>query len=440
MAESVHPLVHKLIAEPLFINRGTESLFEASIGHLSNHPHADKMFDQMAHNDNDGFWPDASDSNDWRTYLRPYNVVDGILRIPVQGILLNKFPYQVGTWATGYEYIRRALQRGLEDTGVKRIVFVIDSPGGIAAGVFDLTDEIYAAREVKPIHAIVADYAYSAAYSIASAAHDITVTRSSGVGSIGVVSVHVEVSERLKQQGIVYTYVFKGKFKKDGNPHEPLSEQALSGIEKRITKLYEVFTSTVARNRGMKKKAVKATQAQVYDAEEGIEIGLSDKTGNLEDELKSLGALSAETGEDQMAKTDNTDTVTTDAHNTAVADATAKGLTDGATAERTRINDIMGSDAAKTRPLAAKQVAMGSNMSTKEAQTFLSGMPEEPTASAPAAEEPAKKEAPKAETNHFEDAMNKETPEVGAGDDKGDKATAADETNTLLSDYKGLTT
>jgi ClpP class serine protease len=43
------------------------------------------------------------------------------------------------------------------------------------AGCFDLVDEIYNARGKKPIHAILTENAYSAAYAIASAADRISV-------------------------------------------------------------------------------------------------------------------------------------------------------------------------------------------------------------------------------------------------------------------------
>jgi hypothetical protein len=44
---------------------------------------------------------------------RPYVVRDGVLRIPVKGVLLHDFPFAFGSWATGYTYIARALDRGL---------------------------------------------------------------------------------------------------------------------------------------------------------------------------------------------------------------------------------------------------------------------------------------------------------------------------------------
>lgn len=161
----------------------------------------------------DDFWfaPD-----DYRSTYRPYRVKNGILRIPVRGVLLNKFPWQLGGWATGYEYITQAVKRGLDDSDVKGIALEIDSGGGLVAGNFELVDFLHASRGKKPIKAFASDSAYSAAYSIASAADDISVTRSGGVGSIGVVATHVEFSEALKMDGVKVTFIFAGKHKVDG--------------------------------------------------------------------------------------------------------------------------------------------------------------------------------------------------------------------------------
>ena len=61
------------------------------------------------------FWFAADDP---RARYRPYNVSAGILRIPVKGALLNDFPYSLGSYATGYEYVAAAMARGLADTEV----------------------------------------------------------------------------------------------------------------------------------------------------------------------------------------------------------------------------------------------------------------------------------------------------------------------------------
>jgi ClpP class serine protease len=53
----------------------------------------------------------------------------------------------------------------------------------------------------KPIWAIAADSAFSAAYAIASSANRVVVTSTAGVGSIGVIAMHIDQSARDAQQG-----------------------------------------------------------------------------------------------------------------------------------------------------------------------------------------------------------------------------------------------
>jgi hypothetical protein len=71
------------------------------------------------------FWPDDPDS--YLAMIRPYQVNDdGILTIPVQGVLLSNFPYSF-QWATGYDYILQAMIRGMADYAVRGIALAVNS-------------------------------------------------------------------------------------------------------------------------------------------------------------------------------------------------------------------------------------------------------------------------------------------------------------------------
>jgi signal peptide peptidase SppA len=449
MPLNTQPLLEALTQNPLLIASGSEGLFQSSVTHLVNSEHASKMLDYatMASNDNDDedFWPTTD--GDWRAYYRPYNVKDGTLQIPVMGVLLNRFPFQFGRWATGYKYIEMALKRGLADGNVKRIAFIIDSPGGEVAGCFECGDKIFEARSKKPMRAFSADHAYSAAYLIYSSVGkgNGTVTRSGGVGSIGVVTAHVEYSEALKQMGIKVTFIFAGKHKVDGNSYEKLPEAVKSRIEKRINKIYGVFTSTVARNRDMDDEEVKATEALTYDAQDGIDIGLADRLGSLEDEM-AIFNTEANTEDSEMANDNKVETVTKAEHDSALASATAAGIKTGAEQATSRIKGILACENAKTRPKAALSFALNTDMSVDAANAVLADLGEETTTTAKVEEKPnatdQQGDKNKAKTTPFEDAMNKQDqPNVGAsatdagGDDKSDDALAS----SILSDYAGAT-
>lgn len=116
-----------------------------------------------------------------------------------------------------YDGIRACFLQALNDSEVKAICLDIDSPGGEVAGCFDLVDEIYAARGSKPVWAILSESAYSAAYALASAADKIILPRTGGVGSVGVIVMHVDWSQKIKNDGLQVTIITYGDRKAESN-------------------------------------------------------------------------------------------------------------------------------------------------------------------------------------------------------------------------------
>ncbi|WP_264688727.1 S49 family peptidase [Wolbachia endosymbiont (group B) of Catoptria pinella] len=197
--------------------------------------------------------------------------------IPIHGILTKKpgaFDEMLGM--TSYEQIEVQVKQALEDSSIETILLDIDSPGGEVNGIFDLADFIYSARAKKRIVALANDDAYSAAYAIASSAEKIFLTRTSGVGSIGVIASHIDQSGFDEKCGIKYTTIFTGKRKNDLNPHEPISSESLKSLEEEVNRLYEILTELIARNRGLSVQAIKNTEAGLYFGKNAIEVGLAD--------------------------------------------------------------------------------------------------------------------------------------------------------------------
>ncbi|MFP3015466.1 MAG: S49 family peptidase [Wolbachia sp.] len=197
--------------------------------------------------------------------------------IPIHGILTKKpgaFDEMLGM--TSYEQIEVQVKQALEDNSIKTILLDIDSPGGEVNGIFDLADFVYQSRVKKRIIAIANDDAYSAAYAIASSAEKIFLTRTSGIGSIGVIASHIDQSGFDEKQGIKYTTVFAGNKKNDLNPHEPMTSESLESLQKEVDRLYEMFLQLIARNRGLSIEKIRSTEAGLYFGENAVEIGLAD--------------------------------------------------------------------------------------------------------------------------------------------------------------------
>ena len=240
-------------------------------------------------------WAEDDESFSRQARDTGYDVVEGIAIIPIQGTLVQKLrtlrPY---SGMTGYDGIRACFLRALYDSEVKAICLDIDSPGGEVAGCFDLVDEIFAARGSKPVWAILSESAYSAAYALASAADKIIVPRTGGVGSVGVIVMHVDWSQKIKDDGLQVTIITYGDRKAESNPYEPLSETARKAIQSDIDEMGRLFVSTVSRNRGIAEKTVRDTEAACFLGADGVQLGLADQVASPDAAFRDLLQLVGE--------------------------------------------------------------------------------------------------------------------------------------------------
>lgn len=222
----------------------------------------------------------------------------GIAIIRIYGVLTKKteaFDHILDM--TSYENIHEEIESALEDKSIETILLDIDSPGGEVNGVFDLADFIYESRAKKRIIAIANDDAYSAAYAIASSAEKIFLTRTSGVGSIGVIASHIDQSRFDEKQGIKYTTIFAGSRKNDLNPHEPMTSESLESLQKEVGRLYEMFLQLITRNRGLSIEKIRSTEAGLYFGEKAVEIGLADGVTTFFEFINNHRSVSMTTNE-----------------------------------------------------------------------------------------------------------------------------------------------
>ena len=209
--------------------------------------------------------------------------------IPIHGTLVRRtVGLEAESGLTSYAGLTTQLDAALASPDVAAILLDVDSPGGESGGVFDLADRIRAASSIKPVWAVANDMAFSAAYALASAASKVFVSRTGGVGSIGVIAMHVDQSEKDAQDGVRYTAVFAGDRKNDLNPHEPISSEAHAFLKGEVNRVYSLFVETVARNRGIEASAVRDTEAGLFFGQAAVAIGLADAIGTFDDALAQL--------------------------------------------------------------------------------------------------------------------------------------------------------
>jgi len=219
----------------------------------------------------------------------------GIAIIPVHGTLVRRaIGLEAASGLTSYGEIAARLDTALADPQVSGILLDLDSPGGEAGGVFELAARIRAANDIKPVWAHANDSAYSAAYAIAAAASRLTLSQTAGVGSIGVIALHVDQSIKDAKDGIAFTAIYAGHHKNDFSAHAPLSPQAASTLQTEVDRLYGIFVSQVAQMRGLDSDAVRATEAGLLFGEAAVTAGLADAVISVDQVLvefsNALGA------------------------------------------------------------------------------------------------------------------------------------------------------
>jgi signal peptide peptidase SppA len=219
--------------------------------------------------------------------MRPYDLIDGVAIVPVQGILVHGCTWW-GWNETDYASIGDKMLAAMEDSEVRAIALHINSPGGEVAGCFDLAEMIYAMRGEKPIWAILDENAFSAAYALACCADRIIVPRTGGTGSIGVISMHVDITAALEKFGIKVTTIQFGDRKSDSQPTTPLSDAARERFQSDVDLMGEMFVDLVARNRGMAASKVRGTQAGCFLGELGVTAGLADEVLSPDEAFVSL--------------------------------------------------------------------------------------------------------------------------------------------------------
>lgn len=342
---------------------------------------------------------------------KPFAFANGMAIIPVSGTLVNRFNWAYSS-VTGYNFIRSQLNAALADEDVKGIVLDINSYGGEAAGVFELAADIRAARAIKPILGSIDSNAYSAGYAIASACSKIALTPSGGVGSIGVIAMHVDMSQMLNEAGYKVTLIYESEHKADGNPYGPLPEPVKANMQASISTAYGMFTSLVAENLGIDEQRVRDTKSRIYRAEEALSLGLihaiatpnqavqaffdelSGSNFQLRTEGVPMTTATKEPGADQQAA---------DQQN-----AVQQAANDARVAERARVSGITSCEEAKGRTALANHLAMNTDMTVDQAKGVLAAAAAETAQSASAA------------PNAFKALMDaSQHPQVGAETEQG---------------------
>jgi ClpP class serine protease len=141
---------------------------------------------------------------------------------------------------------------------VKTIVIEAHTPGGQVWGTEELSNLIYAARGRTRVVTIVNSQMASAGLWVGTAAEQVFITPGGEMGSVGVVSMHVDVSQSEEKRGIKRTLIATPDKKIAGHPWAPLDSETAVEWHSKIEGTMDRFVNALARNRRVSTDHVRA--------------------------------------------------------------------------------------------------------------------------------------------------------------------------------------
>lgn len=184
----------------------------------------------------------------------------------------------------------------LHKSKLKALVLRINSPGGVSTDI----DEIYQLLEQfkkdskLPIYAFVEQSALSGGYYVAMIADKIYATRSSLIGSVGViVGPFLNFSSVMEKIGVQSLTISQGEHKDMLNPLRPWKEDEEKIMKDLTAHYYKRFIEVVTLGRPkLSPDFVKNTvEANIYPADRAIELGMIDQeAASLEEAVNLIAA------------------------------------------------------------------------------------------------------------------------------------------------------
>jgi len=188
---------------------------------------------------------------------------------------------------TSSEKIGAEIQKALDNPDIGGIILRLNSPGGTVHGVSACADLIREGRQRKRIVGYCDGLMCSAAYWIGSACTTLVATKTSEIGSIGVIATHYDVSKQDEKEGIKRTYVTAGKYKVKAPDNAPLSPEGAAGLQDAVDTYYSIFVDGVAQNLGVTtEKVLGMADGRTFIGQAALDVGLIDHIGNFDLALK----------------------------------------------------------------------------------------------------------------------------------------------------------
>ena len=182
--------------------------------------------------------------------------------------------------------ITAALQAAFKDKNTQGVILRINSPGGSPVQSQTIYDEMRRLRKKYPdipLYAVVEDICASGGYFVAAGADRIYVSKSSVIGSIGVLMNGFGFSGLMEKLGVDRRLITAGENKGMLDPFSPVNDKDVEHARLLVKDIHQQFISVVREGRGKRlKETPDMFSGLIWTGQMSIELGLADGLGSLE--------------------------------------------------------------------------------------------------------------------------------------------------------------
>ena len=182
------------------------------------------------------------------------------------------------------DHIVAGLQAAFEDSDTAGVIVRINSPGGTPVQAGYINDEIVRLRALHPetpVYAVITDIAASGGYYVAAAADAIYASRSSMVGSIGVLIDGFGFVDAMHKLGVERRLITAGEHKGFMDPFSPSTDEELAHLRAMLAEVHDEFIEVVKRGRGDRlADDADIFSGLVWTGAQGKALGLVDAFGS----------------------------------------------------------------------------------------------------------------------------------------------------------------
>jgi len=210
------------------------------------------------------------------------------------GIALIRLYGAIGEGSSGSERIGaddvvRDLKQSAESPQVRAVILAINSPGGSVGATKKIYDAVMELRKSKPVFAVITDIAASGGYYIASACDKIYAYEGSILGSIGVISLHGDISGLLQKYGVKVNVIKAGRYKDASYPFRSMTAEELRMETALINDAYTQFIADVSEGRKQPIRTVRTwAEGRIFSGKKAKTEQIIDELGGVDEAVAGI--------------------------------------------------------------------------------------------------------------------------------------------------------